>query len=114
MEKRDEPWSESSFLRMPTNNHGAATTSVRYFYEFMPDCAGYDHSRTQFITAILRSVTVLPGFDTLLLRFLTMVLRSITMPLLFDTDGAGTCTVIDGRATVDYGLLRRDYDHVTV
>ena len=29
-------------------------------------------------------------------------------------DGAGTCTIIDGRATVDYGLLRRDDDHVTV
>ena len=90
------------------------TTSVRCFYEFMPDCAGYDHGRSRFITAVLQSVTVLLRFDTVLLRFLTVVLRLITMPLRFDTDGAGTCTVVDGRATVDYGLLRRDDDHVTV
>ena len=144
------------------------TTSVRCFYEFMPDCAGYDHGRSLFITAVLRSVTVLLWFDTVLLRFLTVVrtvmnrgqnqvfygcrqittvllrfpttsvwcfyefmsdcagydhgrsrfitavLRLVTMPLRFDTDGVGTCTVIDGRATVDYGLLRRDDDHVTV
>ena len=107
VENRDEPWSESSFLRMPT-------TSVRCFYEFMPDCAGYDHGRSRFITPVLRSVTVLLRFDRVLLRFLTVVLRLITMPLRFDSDGAGTCTVIDGHAMVDYGLLRRDDDHVTV
>ena len=101
-------------LRITTVLLRFPTTSVRCFYEFMPDCAGYDHGRSRFITAVLRSVTVLPRFDTVLLRFLRVVLRLITMPLRFDTDDAGTCTVIDGRATVDYGLLRRDDDHVTV
>ena len=101
-------------LRITTVLLRFPTTSVRWFYEFMPDCAGYDHGRSRFITAVLRSVTVLLRFDTVLLRFLTVVLRLITMPLRFDTDGVGTCTVIDGRATVDYGLPRRDDDHVTV
>ena len=101
-------------LRITTVLLRFPTTSVRCFYEFMPDCAGYDHGRSRFITAVLRPVTVLLRFDTVLLRFLTVVLRLITMPLRFDTDGAGTCTIIDGRATVDYGLLRRDDDHVTV
>ena len=101
-------------LRITTVLLRFPTTSVRCFYEFMPDCAGYDHGLSRFITAVLRSVTVLLRFDTVLLRFLTVVLRLITMPLRFDTDGAGTCTDIDGRATVDYGLLRRDDDHVTV
>ena len=79
-------------------------TSVRCFYEFMPDCAGYDHSRSRFITAVLLSVTVLLRFDTVLLRRLTVVLQLITMPLQLYTEGAGTCTVIDGHATVDYSL----------
>ena len=80
----------------------------------MPDCAGYDHGWSPFIMAVLQSVRVLLRFDTVLLRFLRVVLRLITMPLRFDTDGASTCTVIDGLATVDYGLLRRDDAHVTV
>ena len=92
-------------LRITTVLLRFPTTSVRCFYEFMPDCAGYDHGLSRFITAVLRSVTVLLRFDTVLLRFLTVVLRLITMPLRFDTDGAGTCTVVDGR---------RDDDHVTV
>ena len=94
------------YLRITTVLLRFPTTSVRCFYEFMPDCARYDHGRSRFITAVLRSVTVLLRFDTVLLRFLTVVLWLITMPLRFDMDGAGICTVIDGRATVDYGLLR--------
>ena len=71
-------------LRITTVLLRFPTTSVRCFYEFMPDCAGYDHGRSRFITAVLRSVTVLLRFDTVVLRFLTVVLRLITMPLRFD------------------------------
>ena len=101
-------------LRITTVLLRFPTTSVRCFYEFMPDCDGYDHGQSRIITAVLRSVTVLLRFDTVFLWFLTVVLRLITMPLRFDTDGAGTYTVIDGLATVDYVLLRRNDDHVTV
>ena len=40
VENRDEPWSESSFLRMPTNNHGAATVSYDLSTVFLRVHAG--------------------------------------------------------------------------
>ena len=40
VENRDEPWSELSFLRMPTNNHGAATVSYDLSTVFLRVHAG--------------------------------------------------------------------------
>ena len=86
VENSDEPWSESSFLRMPTNNHGAATISYDLSTVFLRVHAGVCRLWP-------RSVTVYYGGSTV---------------------GDGATTVWYGTSTVPHGGPTVDHDAITV